>query len=229
MKGLTNYQKFLVARPLPPKTKLDKYNNPIINKDDFANINWANIKFISMSNLSSVKERRYSIPIMFHYDYFLERIWNDPIKYFSRLSGFIAITNPDFSVYTDMNIKEIEHNVFRNRWFAVWAQFYHYKVIPTVTWGDETTFDLCFSGLPSKCPVIISTIGCLNCKEKFLVGFKEMKKRIEPSLIIVRGKLIDGMIGNFLVIDFKDTFNHAKLLNRKLPEAIDLKILKEEN
>lgn len=34
-----------------------------------------------------------------------------------------------------------------------------------------------------------------------------MKKRINPSLIIVRGPLIEGMTGNFIFVDFKDTFN----------------------
>ena len=35
----------------------------------------------------------------------------------------------------------------------------------------------------------------------------EMKKRINPPLIIVRGPLIEGMTGNFVFVDFKDTFN----------------------
>ena len=34
-----------------------------------------------------------------------------------------------------------------------------------------------------------------------------MKKRINPPLIIVRGPLIEGMTGNFIFVDFKDTFN----------------------
>ena len=229
MKGLTNYQKFLVARPLPPKTKLDKYNNPIVNKDNFNDIDWTKIRFTSMSNISKIKERSFVIPLMFHFDYFLERIWNNPIKYFSKLSGFITLTNPDFSVYTDMNIKEVEHNIFRNKWFAVWAQFYHYRIIPTITWGDKATYDLCFSGLPTKSPVIISTIGCLNCKDMFLQGFNEMKKRLDPSLIIVRGRLIDGMTGKFVIIDFKDTFNCEKESNFNCFDLVDAKMTKEEN
>ena len=37
-------------------------------------------------------------------------------------------------------------------------------------------------------------------------GFNEMVKRIEPSLILVRGKSIEGMDGKFIFIDFCDTF-----------------------
>ena len=34
-----------------------------------------------------------------------------------------------------------------------------------------------------------------------------MKSRLSPSLILVRGKTIEGMSGKFIFIDFKETFN----------------------
>ena len=55
--------------------------------------------------------------------------------------------------------------------------------------------------------MLISTVGCMICKDAFIQGFKEMKRRVNPSLIIVRGPLIEGMTGNFIFVDFKDTFN----------------------
>lgn len=207
MKGLTDYQKFLVVRPLPPNTELDRFNNPVIKRDNLEKIDWSSVRFTSLTNLSSIKAKSKYIPLLFHYDYVLERMWNDPLKYLSKFSGFLAVTNPDYSVYTNMNIKEVEHNVFRNRWFAVWAQYYHYKVIPTVSWGTEETYDLCFEGLPKESVVMISTVGCLRCEKDFLAGYAEMLRRLNPSLIIVRGKPIDGMSGNLLFVDFEDTFN----------------------
>ena len=50
------------------------------------------------------------------------------------------------------------------------------------------------------------TSSVASNKDAFLKGFKEMTKRINPSLILVRGKLIDGMEGKFIFIDFLDTF-----------------------
>ena len=42
----------------------------------------------------------------------------------------------------------------------------------------------------------------------FLEGFNEMKKRIEPPLIIVYGDMIFGMTGRFVNIKYKDAFNN---------------------
>ena len=50
----------------------------------------------------------------------------------------------------------------------------------------------------------------LNTPEPDLKEWKEMVKRIKPSLILVRGNLIDGMEGNFIFIDFTDTFEIQK-------------------
>ena len=208
MKGLTNYQKFLVSRPLPPNTEVDEFNNPVLKKDDYSDINWDDVKYTSFSNIASIRNNKKKyIPFLFHYDYLLERIWNDPFRFFSRVSGFLLIPTPDFSTYIGMNVKEVEHNVFKTRWIGVWAQYYHYRILITGVWGGPETYDLCFSGIPYGVPMLISTVGCSKCKDLFLQGFNEMKKRINPPLIIVRGPFIEGMTGNFIFVDFKDTFN----------------------
>ena len=208
MKGLTDYRKFLVLRPLPPNTETDEFGNPVLKKDDYSNIDWDDVKFTSYSNIASIKRNKNKyIAFLFHYDNVLERMWNDPFKFLSKISGFLLMQTPDFSTYINMNRKEIEHNVFKARWMGAWAQYFHYRLLITGVWGGPETYDLCFSGFPKGVPIVISTVGCLKCKDAFLHGFNEMKKRINPSLIIVRGPLIEGMTGNFLFVDFKDTFN----------------------
>lgn len=228
MKGLTDYQKFLLLRPLPPKARIDAFGNPILTKDDFSDVDWNKVKYTSLSNMSAFVERKDAyIPLLFHFDYVLNRIWNDPLKYLAKFSGFLAVPTPDFSVYINMNTKEIEHNIFKSRWFGAWAQFMHYRVIPTCTWGGEETYDLCFSGLPTESIVLISTIGCLTQTRNFLKGFNEMKRRLKPKLIIVRGKRIAGMTGNFIFLDFEDTFNLHKQWEQiplfELPKITTLK------
>lgn len=82
-------------------------------------------------------------------------------------------------------------------------------MIPTVTWADERTYDICFNYIEKGSIVAISTVGIIRNKELFLKGFNEMIKRIKPSLILVRGKPIEGMSGKFIFIDFCETFEIA--------------------
>ena len=48
----------------------------------------------------------------------------------------------------------------------------------------------------------------MNNQKVFLKGFNEMKKRIEPPLIIVYGDMISGMTRRFVNIKYKDAFNN---------------------
>ena len=54
--------------------------------------------------------------------------------------------------------------------------------------------------------MIISTLGCTSNYEDFLKGFNKMKEVIEPSLIIVFGKMLEGMKGTFLHFNYIDSF-----------------------
>ena len=66
MKGLTDYQKFLVLRPLPPNTETDEFGNPVLKKDDYSDIDWDDVKFTSYSNIASIKNnKRKYIPFLF--------------------------------------------------------------------------------------------------------------------------------------------------------------------
>jgi len=97
-------------------------------------------------------------------------------------------------------------NVYKSLWFGAYCQSNGRRIIPTVTWADERTYDICFNHIETGSIVIISTIGVGNNKNGFIKGFCEMKKRINPPLILVYGKLIEGMVGRFIFIDFKDIF-----------------------
>lgn len=67
-----------------------------------------------------------------------------------------------------------------------------------------------FSGIEKGSIVIISTLGCRENPEIFLSGFKEMKSRIAPPLIIVYGNMLDGMTGRFINIKYTEAFNKKK-------------------
>lgn len=58
------------------------------------------------------------------------------------------------------------------------------KVIPTVGWAGEESFEFCFDGLPKGGTVAVSTVGVMNnkdAKEIFRRGMEEMIRQVEPG------------------------------------------------
>ena len=93
-----------------------------------------------------------------------------------------------------------------NRWLGVTYQTLGLKVFPTIQWGDESTYGYCFSAVEKESIVVISTLGCKKDINTFLNGFNEMKKIIEPKIIIVYGDMIKGMSGKFINFKYEEAF-----------------------
>lgn len=145
-------------------------------------------------------------------DYQFERIWNEPLKWlevFKRFKGLIA---PDFSLYRDLPMPINIYNCWRNKVLTAFYQRNGIKVIANVGWSDETSYKWCFDGLPTHSIVAISSNGCLNDKEGrklFIKGFNEMKRRLEPTKIVVVGSLPKELREEPNIIsfgNFSDTF-----------------------
>ena len=83
----------------------------------------------------------------FLYDYRFERVWKNPEADIEKLSRYRAVLSPDFSMYLEMAPVMQMYNVFRNRWCGAYWASKGIRVIPTVNWGDESTFDFCFDGI----------------------------------------------------------------------------------
>ena len=62
------------------------------------------------------------------------------------------------------------------------------------------------SAVSKNTPVILSTLGCKDNADAFLSGFKELKSRIDPPIIIVFGDMIEGMTGTFIHFRYCDAF-----------------------
>ena len=205
--GLSEKEKFNLIRPLPEGWPKDNDGTPYLRKDvSLKNINWNEVQYASFSNIKSTRNKEHKILLNFQYDKTINRIYNDIFSYARKAFDFLAVTTPDYSAYRNMEPWVIEENIRHSLWVGAWLQFLGLKVIPTVTWADERTYDICFNYVEEGSVVAISTVGVANNKEFFLKGFNEMVKRIKPSLILVRGKPIEGMAGKFIFIDFCDTF-----------------------
>lgn len=210
-----NYKRLLLTRSLLPGMYEDDTGMPIIRRPKINNYNLEKIRLTNFKNLKSIKNREKTIIGMFNYDEVLEATWNDPLKYVAKFYSCLGVASPDFSVFTNMNENEIKHNIFKSRWIGSIWQSAGINVIPTITWAYENTYDVCFSGLEKNSIVIVSTIGTTDNKNVFLKGYEELKKRINPELVIVLGVLYPEMVGNFLVYSLDETFTQ-KVKNEQL-------------
>lgn len=123
-------------------------------------------------------------------DYKFEPMWNKPIKTLQPIINIGRALSPDFSIYADYPRALQIYNVYRNRWLGRYWQEFDVKVTPTVAWGDKSTFDFCFMGVPKNNPVAIGTVGLRSNESKrlFCEGFEKMCEVLEPSALIVYGE-----------------------------------------
>ncbi len=227
IRGLSEYEKYKVIRPIIGDCDYDHYGMPVLRKTDISCLDWEKLKVIGIQNASVKTSDSNTIVLMFNYDKRLMRLWNDPLKKVLLFQSFAAVGTPDFSIYPTMNENEIRHNIFMSRWLGVTWQNYHCQVLPTVGWALPNTYDICFSGLEYGSIVIISTLGCHEHPKEFLDGFKEMKARINPPLIIVYGDMIDGMTGTFLNYRYTESFcrkeKYEQLFLDGIPKVFTIK------
>lgn len=145
----------------------------------------------------------------FLYDYKFERVWKNPDSDIEKLKRYKAVLSPDFSMYREMNPAIQMYNTFRNRWCGAYFASKGIPVIPTVSWGDEDTFEFCFAGIPKGSIVAVSTYmvsehnNHSDQKEFFLKGYNEMLHQIEPKYIICYNEPFPEMQGNIIYVDYE--------------------------
>ena len=140
-------------------------------------------------------------------DYQFERVWNYPEKYVDVLWEYQCILSPDFSLYLDMPMAMKIWNIYRSRQIGAYYQSKGIKVIPTMSWAEEETFEFCFLGIPKESIVSVSTIGVKEDKNALRIwneGMKEMIRQIEPSTIIVYGGKLDFDYGGINTVYFEN-------------------------
>lgn len=198
---------FKVVRPLPDTYKLDKNGMPIVKRNAVPIQSLRDIQYLNSQNLTSIRKHKNSLILFFSYDKMLQKYWDNPLKYIPLLQLSKLCCTPDFSIYPGMNKWEMSHNIYKNRWLGCLWQSYGVPVICSVSWADNSTFDICFSGIEKGSIVAVSTLGCTKVnKSLFLCGYKRMMDTIEPSLVIVYGNFIDGLFGDIILINYKDSF-----------------------
>ena len=188
----------------------EPWSIPVIPKTDINITSDSDLRLIGFDKVKNGKDNHHKrIVHFFLYDYEFESIWNNPEKYVETLKQYEAVLTPDFSMYIEMNPVMQLYNTFRNRWVGAFLHKKGIKVIPTVNWGLENTFDFCFNGIEKGSVVAVSTYmvsehgNHSDQKEFFMKGYNEMLKRIEPELIICYHEPFPEMTGNILYINYE--------------------------
>ena len=199
-----------------------KYDFPIIKKQE---INIDEIEFLSYTNAKKEDaENRNKTIHFFTYDWKFDKVYNTPEEEFEKLKQYKYLLSPDFSIFTDMPLALQIESIFKNRWCGAYWQSKGLKVIPTISWGDERSFDFCFDGIEEGSVVAVCTYYRENCEDEFMLGYNEMIKHIKPSIIICYDEPFPSMTGNIKSF-LPTTYEWTKNLNWK--EQIQFKLEKQ--
>lgn len=146
-------------------------------------------------------------------DYQFNRLWTDVDRYIPMLQKFRYVMSPDFSTYTDFPKAMQIYNHYRKHWVGAYLQEAGISVIPTISWSTPDSYEWCFDGEPEGATVAVSSVGCMNSKEKkslFLDGYEEMVRRLCPETIVFYGSVPEECRGNIVrVRAFSEKFKEA--------------------
>ena len=191
---------------------------PDIPKCELSKEELDGLRLIGYDRAKNGKDAHFNRMVhFFHYDYKFEDIWKDPEKRIEVLRKYRAVLSPYYNMYIEMHPVMQLYNTFRNRWVGAYLADHKIKVVPTVNWGDESTFDFCFEGIAKGSAVAVSTYmahehsTCPEQKEWFMTGYNEMLRRIEPEVIICYHTPFPEMQGNIIYVDYDlSSWKHDK-------------------
>lgn len=209
------------TNPLFLRNQFDSDNTfgiPKIPKVEFNDDELADLRMIAFNLVKSDKDNHYErIVHFFIYDYNFESMWKNPKKYLKMLSKYKGILSPDFSMYLEMPYALQIYNTFRNRWCGAYYSQYGIKVVPTLNWSDEKSFDFCFKGIEKGSVLAVSTYMFQekdyhsDQKEIFMKGYNKMLEEVEPSKIICYSEPFEEMKGDIIYIDYDlNSWRHLK-------------------
>lgn len=164
-----------------------EYDIPALKNALFTVDNW-----ISFNYARSCEEPEIHGIHFFIDDYQFMRLWKNPDAYLEMLARFQAVCTPDFSTYTDFPKAIQVYNHYRKHWLGAYWQEHGVKVIPTISWSDEASYEWCFDGEPVGGMVAVSSVGTqgnARSAQLFKAGYEEMKRRLKPVRIIMYGSV----------------------------------------
>ena len=170
------------------------------------------VKWFPYSRLSFAAKKKEDFGVHFFiYDHLFTCLWTEPDKYLSILREYPIVTGPDYSIYTNMPKAMQIYNSYRKHWIEAYYRMYGVNMIPTISWALPQSYSWCFDGDPKNSVVAISTLGVFRDHEKwdlFMMGFEEMKRRLEPTMILCNGRIPDEIAGEVVPMEKAYTYKH---------------------
>ena len=146
-------------------------------------------------------------------DYQFYSLWRNPDRYVDKLSKFRYVLTPDFSTYTDFPKAIQIYNHYRKHWVGAYLQEYGCRVIPTISWSTPDSYEWCFDGEPEGGTVAVSSVGCMNGKQKkelFLSGYNALIERLHRKASFFTAQFRKNAKGNIVRVKaFSDRFSKA--------------------
>ena len=186
----------------------EKYQFPVIPKCTLDTMPEDSIDFEESFSRKIKNHRKLNVNFYID-DVKFTRIWNNPDKYLEHLKCFHSVTMPDFSISTGergmpftLNI----YNKYRNHALAWYLHMNDIKVVPSVPIADKDSYDWCFAGLPKHSILSVCTNGRIRAKAsriEFCDGFSAMCERLEPTRVIVVGRIPDELNTDIPITNFQ--------------------------
>lgn len=121
-----------------------------------------------------------------------EKVWLDTVNatYELLAKNLKAVISPDFSVWRDWPLCLQLWSIYRSRWCSRYWQEAGLKVIPSLNWSDERSYEWAFAGLPIGAEVVScqcrTTSGELG-QEFFMKGLCTAIEYLKPKNVLLYG------------------------------------------
>lgn len=119
-------------------------------------------------------------------------LWNSPDKYIDHLKCFESLCGLDFSIDTQMPLVMQYWNKYRSMALDWYLTLNGITVIPSINVLPYEGCEWLLEGIPKRSTVCCSTNGRMRSKgarEEFCDGFYQMCERLEPTMVVIVGKL----------------------------------------
>lgn len=123
-------------------------------------------------------------------------VWQSPDRYIAHLKCFESLCGLDFSIDTQMPLVMQYWNKYRSMavdWYLILNRI---TVIPNVNIVSYKGREWLLDGLPQHSTVCCSTNGRIwskGVREEFCEGFYQMYDKLEPTRVVIVGKLSDEL------------------------------------
>jgi len=129
----------------------------------------------------------------YSYDAKFEIVWNDAVRVIERFKAcqWGAIVAPDFSTWSNDPLVIQAYNVYRSRWCARYWQEAGFRIIPSLAFSDERSFEFAFDGMPVGAPLVSAQMrtGSASKRDRrlYIDGLREALHRLKPEALMIYG------------------------------------------